>query len=97
MVKKGTYVEITKVVLNANERALNIPADTKSVPFEMRIKGVLTTDAKLNDVVTIQTETNRLVEGILKVVNPSFTHGFGHHVEILKEIRDIIKSETEEQ
>ncbi|MGO1713197.1 MAG: 2-amino-4-oxopentanoate thiolase subunit OrtA, partial [Senegalia sp. (in: firmicutes)] len=41
MAKKGEWVRIYNVVLEANERAQQVPDDTKKVPLEMWDKGFL--------------------------------------------------------
>jgi 2-amino-4-ketopentanoate thiolase alpha subunit len=43
---KNTWVEIGAVVLQKDERAPNLPDDTKQVPLEMRVKGFLLHDAE---------------------------------------------------
>ncbi|MBE0700306.1 MAG: 2-amino-4-ketopentanoate thiolase [Acholeplasmataceae bacterium] len=95
MIAKTTYVQIFKVVLNPGERAENIPADTKNTPLELRLKGVLNHEASIGDVVTITTPSGRQEQGILIQVEPYFKHSFGHHVNILQNIRKIILDETE--
>ena len=42
---KNTWVEIGGVVLQKDQRASNLPDDTKQVPLEMRVKGFLVHDA----------------------------------------------------
>ena len=41
MAKKGDWVLIHKIVLSPEERAPQVPDDTKKVPLEMWIKGYL--------------------------------------------------------
>ena len=96
MIEKNAFVQIYKTILRPNERAKNIPNDTRSIPMEMRVKGFLLTRAKVGDIVQIQTATGRIEEGILLVVEPYFTHNFGHHVKAIDRIRQIIKHETED-
>jgi 2-amino-4-ketopentanoate thiolase alpha subunit len=96
MIEKNTFVQIYKVVLSSSERSSNLPDDTKRLPFEMRVKGKLMSKASIGDVVEIKTATNRVEQGILLSVEPFFTHTFGHHVQALKDIRDIILSEMED-
>ncbi|MCX7695446.1 MAG: 2-amino-4-oxopentanoate thiolase subunit OrtA [Caloramator sp.] len=95
VVKKGTYVQIHQIVLNPEERASNLPEETKVVPLEMWVKGYLNSDAKIGDEVEITTLTNRQVRGTLVEVNPSYCHDFGKFVpEILKigqDLRRILK------
>jgi hypothetical protein len=96
MIKKNTHVQIYQVVLSSRERADHLPVDTKEVPFEVRMKGKLLHDANVGETVRIQTATNRVESGILLAVEPYYAHSFGHHVQILSDIRDIILKETED-
>jgi 2-amino-4-ketopentanoate thiolase alpha subunit len=96
MIFKGTIVQIKKTILEPEERAQNIPNDTKKVPFLMWIKGKLVNDTLPGEVVTIETQTNRIETGTLVSIEPYYTHNFGEYVSILQEIKDIITSETED-
>ena len=96
MIKKNSFVQIYQVVLSRKERAENLPLDTKEVPFEIRMKGKLLHDAHLGESVKIETPTKRIEQGILIAVEPYFMHSFGHHVETLRAVRNIILTETEE-
>jgi hypothetical protein len=96
MIKKNTYVQIYQIALSPSQRAENLPTDTLKVPFEVRIKGNLLEDANVGDMCTILTRTNRLEKGVLIAVEPYFTHHFGHFVEELKRVKEIILSETED-
>lgn len=78
--KKGDWVNIYNVVLNPEDRAPQVPEDTKSVPLETWVKGFIEEDAKIGDMVTIKTMTGRAVTGKLVEVNPSYTHSFGNTV-----------------
>lgn len=95
MIEKGSFVQIYRVVLSGNKRSSNLPKSTAVVPFEMRVKGVLVESANIGDTVKIKTATDRLESGILIAKNPCFTHGFGGHVQVLRDVRDIILSEVE--
>lgn len=95
-VKKGNWVQIHVIVLEPEERTGKIPEDTRSVPFELWVKGFLHSDANIGDVVEITTLTGRKVCGELIEVNPKYTHGFGEEYvpELLKigiQLRDILK------
>jgi 2-amino-4-ketopentanoate thiolase alpha subunit len=96
MIKKNTFVQIYKEVLSIKDRATHIPDDTKLVPFEMRVKGILLKDADLMDIVEIKTATNRIETGILINSEPFYSHSYGHHVKELVDIRHIILSEMGE-
>ncbi|MFN3329232.1 MAG: 2-amino-4-oxopentanoate thiolase subunit OrtA [Fervidobacterium sp.] len=95
MAKKGDWVQIEKVILSPQERAPQVPEDTKSVPLSMRVKGFLLDEsAKIGNNVRIKTLTGRVVEGKLVAINPKYEHDFGEPVpELLTigmELRDIL-------
>ncbi len=96
MVKKHSVVQIYKNVLSRENRASNLPADTKGVPFEMRVKGSLMHDAEIGDRVDIITSSGRKESGSLIASDPYFSHSFGHYVKTLEEVKHIIMKETEE-
>jgi len=96
MVKKNTLVQIYKVVLDGKNRSQNLPSDTKAVPFEMRVKGRLQETSNLGDTVQIITASNRIESGILIADQVFYTHSFGHYVQTLEDIKEIILSETED-
>lgn len=76
-VLKGTWVEIKRTVLEPEERATNLPEDTKKTPYVLRMSGFLTADAELGELVTIRSLIGREHEGILVTVNPGYSHSFG--------------------
>ena len=92
--KKGTWVEIHKIVLEKGERAPQVPDDTKQVPLEMKVKGFLVEDAIMGEETTIMTPADRTFTGTLTEVNPAYTHQFGPPIpELLpigKELRKIL-------
>lgn len=94
MVKKGEWVRIHKVILKPEERAPQVPDDTKQVPLEMWVKGFLQADADFGDEVEIETVTGRKETGKLVELNPYYTHNFGVFVpellEIDKQVREIL-------
>jgi hypothetical protein len=96
MIEAMTYVEIYRMILTPEERAPQLPMDTRQVPFEMRQRGYLISSANIGDMVEIKTMTQRIERGILVQVNPFFSHNFGHYVPILSEIRQTILKETED-
>lgn len=96
MVKKHTLVQIYKNILSRENRASNLPADTKDVPFEMRVKGRLIHDAEIGDAAEIVTASGRKEKGILIASEPYFSHSFGHHVKVLDDVIEIILKETED-
>lgn len=76
-IAKGTWGEVHRVVLAPDRRAPRIPADTREVPLEMRVKGFLAADAAPGTEAEIVTLTGRRLRGILTEVSPAYTHGFG--------------------
>lgn len=96
MAKKGDWVQIHQIVLNAEERTARIPEDTKACPVELWVKGFIEADANVGDTVTIKTLTGRMVTGELVEVNPGYHYGFGDEFvpEVLKigqELRRLLK------
>ena len=94
MIKQGSWVQIKKIVLCPEERAENIPEDTKLVPLVMWTKGYLLDDAKIGDTVKIKTVVGRIEEGILTEANPTFRHDYGDFVMEILKIREIVKGEA---
>lgn len=80
MAKKGDWVRIHRIVLTPEQRAGQVPDDTKKVPLEMWVKGHLLEDAEIGEEVTVLTRTKREVSGKLLEVNPVYTHSFGKFV-----------------
>lgn len=91
--KKGTYVQISTVLLKPEERAENLPEITSKSPLTAWIKGELMTEAELYEQATIKTLTGRFLRGDLKEIEPRHKHDFGNYVEELDRIRAIIKKE----
>lgn len=95
MAKKGDWVRIHAVVLEASERTAKIPEDTKACNLEMWTKGFLQEEnAEIGDEVTVETAVGRLEKGNLLEVNPYYTHSYGKFVpeliQIDKQLRDIM-------
>jgi hypothetical protein len=92
--KKGDWVKIHSIVLKPEERAPQVPDDTKLVPLETWVKGFIQDDAELGDQVKVETYTGRLVEGKLVEIAPTFKHSFGENVpellQIGKQLREIL-------
>ena len=83
--KKGDWVQIHQIVLKPEERAPQVPEDTKKVPLELWVKGTAPNDAKIGSLVEIETITGRRVKGELTAVNPRYKHDFGEFIpELLK-------------
>jgi len=73
----GTWVELSGVVLNAGERAPQVPDETQRVPLEMRVKGTLTRNAIVGEEAEVVTAAGRTLRGTLERVEPPYTHSFG--------------------
>lgn len=92
----GTWVEIHRVLLAPEDRAPQIPQDTRRVPLEMRVKGFLRAPARVGEQARIETRTGRPLQGTLVAVNPPYAHGFGPPVPELTviggEVREILRT-----
>jgi hypothetical protein len=92
---KNTWVEVGAVVLQKEERAPNLPDDTKQVPLEMRVKGFLLHDAEKGEEAEIITPSGRTVRGTLTEINPAYSHMFGRPIPelspIAAEVRAILR------
>lgn len=76
-IASGAWVEIEQVILTPEQRAPNIPEDTRQVPYLLRVSGFLVAEAEVGQQVEIRTIIGRSLRGVLKTVNPSYTHSFG--------------------
>ncbi|HBE7932979.1 TPA: 2-amino-4-ketopentanoate thiolase, partial [Clostridioides difficile] len=66
--KINDWVIIHNIVLTPEERAPQVPEDTKKVSLEMWVKGFIQSDASIGDLVEVKTITGRLVKGnLLKI------------------------------
>jgi len=95
MIDKGTYVRIRKTILKPTERSSNLPTETSIVPFKIWVKGFLTEDADLFDIVTIKTLYGREVTGRLKEANPPYRHTYGCFVPEILTLRSIIHQDMD--
>ncbi len=85
--KKGDWVKVHRVVLGPEERAPQVPDDTKAVPLEMWVKGFLHEDeAAIGDEVTVTTLMKREEKGTLMEIKPSYDHSFGAYIPELVQI-----------
>ena len=85
MIKKGSWVNIQKTILEPSQRAKGIPEDTARTPLRMWVCGFLEQDASLGGEATVRTKTNRIEKGLLEEVNPTTTVNYGDFVpEILQ-------------
>ncbi|MDZ4910600.1 2-amino-4-ketopentanoate thiolase, partial [Clostridium perfringens] len=73
-------------VLTPDERAPQVPDDTKKVPLEMWVKGFIQKDANVGDLVEVKTITGRFVKGNLVQINPYYTHDYGKCIPELLQI-----------
>ena len=81
MIDKGSFVRIRRTLLKPEERANHLPEDTKKVPYKMWVKGYLTEEAELFDIVTIETVNGRTETGRLKENKPTYKHNYGEFVD----------------
>ena len=89
---KNSWVEIGGVVLQKDQRAPNLPDDTKQVALEMRVKGFLVHDAEKGGEADIITLSGRTVRGTLIEINPVYTHMFGRPIPELSPIAGEIRA-----
>jgi hypothetical protein len=93
-VTQGSWVLIHRNILEAAERAPQVPEDTKKVPLELWVKGSLQSNAEIGAEVEVITRTGRRERGTLLEVNPTYTHGFGDFVpellEISRQVRAVV-------
>ncbi|GAB4497083.1 MAG: hypothetical protein OHK0052_08090 [Anaerolineales bacterium] len=76
-IPQNTWVEIEQIVLRPEERAANLPEDTRQTPYVLRVSGFLQHAAEVGQTVTIRTMIGRELTGTLKTVLPSYSHSFG--------------------
>jgi 2-amino-4-ketopentanoate thiolase alpha subunit len=76
-IAKGTWVEIERVLLKPEERAPNLPEDTRKCAYVLRISGFLLEDAEVGTQVTVRSIIGHEHAGVLRLVNPSYGHSFG--------------------
>lgn len=84
--KKGDWVNIHNIVLTPEERAPQVPEDTKKVPLEMWVKGYAQSDCEIGDEVEVITITGRRVTGKVVEIAPTYSHSFGKHIPELLQI-----------
>ena len=100
-VKRGTWVELHRVVLSPGERAPQVPEETQRVPLELRVKGFLAEDAVPGEAAEVVTAAGRRLRGTLDRVLPAYEHDFGAPVpELLGvggELRAVLRGEAPER
>ena len=87
-IKKGAFVRVKRVILEAGQRADRIPDETRIVPFVMWSKGFLQRDANLGEEVTVVTRTGRFESGTLEEANPQYELDYGEFVPELLRVGD---------
>ena len=90
--KKGDWVQIYKVVVEAGQRTAKLPEDTLKTSFNLRAKGFLEQDANIGDEVTVTTAAERKLTGRLTAVSPGPGHSFGRPVPELLTIGSELRS-----
>lgn len=85
-IERGTWVEIEQIVLNPAERSPALPVETRQTPYVLRVSGFLLEDAAVGDEARISTLIGRELRGVLRTVNPGYTHSFGQTVRELLDI-----------
>lgn len=100
--KKGDWVRIHNIVLTPEQRAPQVPEDTKKVPLEMWDKGFLLNDkASVGENVEVETYIGRKISGKLIEIAPYYEHDFGKCVpELLyigRQLRDILEDGEENE
>jgi hypothetical protein len=90
--RAGDRVEIHAIVLAAGTRAPQVPADTRAVPLEMRVKGEALHEAAIGDLLTVRTAAGRELRGRLESLDPAYGHGFGTPPRELTSIANELRS-----
>lgn len=80
MISKGTWVEVERMVLTPENRAPNIPKETRITPLKSWIRGTCLSNCKLGDEVEVETNSGRIVKGIVVDIEPGYFHTYGKYV-----------------
>ncbi|MGV8980423.1 2-amino-4-oxopentanoate thiolase subunit OrtA [Clostridium sp.] len=95
MIKKGTWVEVEEIVLLPEDRATNIPDETKKTPLKSWTRGKCLSDCELGEQAKVETNIGRIASGKIVDIEPGYYHTYGRYVEeisnIGKQAREIIK------
>jgi hypothetical protein len=86
MISKGSFVQIEKMLLSPEQRAPQVPDDTKKTPYMLWINGFLLNDANMGDEVEIKTLIGRIQKGKLVDNNVKYSHDFGNPIVELLEV-----------
>ncbi len=74
----GDYVRIKQIILRPEERAPNLPPETRATALQLWVNGRLVSGpASLGDTVVIETAIGRRLEGQLVDLHPRYAHDFG--------------------
>lgn len=92
--KKGDWVQIENVVLQAGHRAPQVPEDTQKCDLKMWVKGEALQDANEGELVKVKTTTGRIVEGYLVAIHPRYIHDYGEFqpelLQIERQLKEIL-------
>ncbi|HHV13996.1 MAG TPA: 2-amino-4-ketopentanoate thiolase [Clostridiales bacterium] len=94
--KLGNWVEIHQTILAPEERASSLPEETRSVPFEMWVKGYALEESEVGQNCRVKTITGRTVDGVLTEINPGYSHSFGPVIPELQSIGTELREELRE-
>ncbi len=74
----GDHVRIRQTILRPEERAPNLPPETRATPLQLWVNGrLVSAPAELGDTVWIETAIGRRMEGELVDLHPRYAHDFG--------------------
>lgn len=86
MIKKGTWVEIEQIVLKPEERAQNIPEETRITPLKCWIRGNCLKDCEIGEEAEVETNIGRVVKGTVVEAEPGYNYVYGKYVPELSNI-----------
>lgn len=86
MIKKGTWVEVEEIVLLPEDRAANIPDETKKTPIKSWVRGNCLSDCELGNEVQVETNIGRIAKGKVVDIEPGYYHTYGNYVEEISKI-----------
>ena len=92
----GDWVEISLEILQAHERAPNLPPDTSAVPYTLRVRGFAITENEEGQEISIVTVAGREYRGRLEEIGPAFRPEYGNSVPELLQARLSLKELTRE-
>lgn len=90
--KTGDWVQITRTIMKAGERAPQVPEDTQNCDLRMWVKGYALNGGSLGDEIEIVTTTGRTEKGLLSEIAPGYTHTYGNFVPELNLIQKQLRS-----